>query len=357
MQQPIWDFYGMSSPKARAKTLDLQKVKQIIFDNPEILLDNFSLEYEQVADNIFMCCPIHEGSDNKQGLSISLTKQAWRCWTRGCHEEYNTDIFGFVGGVLSSSDQPSTFSDVLRYICNLYNVDGAKTHANVKPKATEGDAFSNVVKIFKKKRKREDSASRFVPVVTCGSSPYFEIRGFRPKTLQHFMVEDCLDRLSPMRNRSIIPIHFKNDQVGYIARSTKNWMIPKYLFSEGLRKTDYLYNYDNAIEAAKQKSCMFLVEGQGDVWKLHEAGVKNAVGLFGKDISETQKSLLIKSGITALVILTDNDQAGRESKIKINRGMSRLFNLTFPQMHTKDLGDMKTEKIKSEILIDLRGCY
>jgi 5S rRNA maturation endonuclease (ribonuclease M5) len=58
-----------------------------------------------------------------------------------------------------------------------------------------------------------------------------------------------------------------------------------------------------------------------------------------------------------LVVLTDNDQAGRESKIKINRSMSRLFNLAFPQMHTKDLGDMKVEKIESEILINLRGCY
>jgi len=315
------------------------------------------LEYEQVADNIFMCWRLHEGSGKRQGLSISLTKQAWRCWTRGCHEDYNTDIFGFVGGLLSSDDQPSSFSDILRYVCNLYNVDGAKTRINAKPKPVEGNAFSDVVKIFRKKRRGEKATNQFVPVITCGGSPYFETRGFRRKTLQYFMVEDCSDRLSPMRNRSIIPIHFKNDQVGYIARSTKTWMTPKYLFSEGLRKTDYLYNYDNAIEVAKQKSCMFLVEGQGDVWKLYEAGVKNAVGLFGKDVSETQRSLLTRSGITALVILTDNDQAGRESKIKINRGMNRLFNLTFPQMHTKDLGDMSMEKIESEILIDLRGYY
>lgn len=106
-------------------------------------------------------------------------------------------------------------------------------------------------------------------------------------------------------------------------------MQPKYLFSEGFRKTDYLYNYDNAIKRAQEIGCIFLVEGQGDVWKLYEAGVYNAVGLFGKDISRSQRSLLLKSGVTKLVILTDNDQAGREAKIKIKRDMSRMFKLIF----------------------------
>ena len=246
---------------------------------------------------------------------------------------------------------------MLRHVCKLYNVNGAKTQANQNPKKGKGNDFSNVVSVFRKEVKQERRINEFTPVSTCGKSPYFEARGFSCHTLKYFMVEDCSDKFSPMRHRSIIPIHFKNTQVGYIARSTRDWMPPKYLFSEGLKKTDYLYNYDNAIRAAKEKSCIFLVEGQGDVWKLYEAGVINAVGLFGKDISETQKSLLTKSGITNLVVLTDNDQAGRESKIKINRSMSRLFNLTFPQMHTKDLGNMPIDKIQNEILVDLKGSY
>ena len=122
-QQLIQDFYGMSLQKARRKTLDLNKVRQIIFDDIDVLLDSFGLEYEQVADNIFMKCPIHEGSDNPQGLSISMTRQAWRCWTRGCHEHYNTDIFGFVKGVLDTD----SFSEALSYICKLYDVGNAKT--------------------------------------------------------------------------------------------------------------------------------------------------------------------------------------------------------------------------------------
>ena len=342
----------MRSKSVPKKTLDLKKVKNIIFEDIEKLLDSFDLEYEQVADNIFMKCPIHEGSDNPQGLSISLGRQAWRCWTRGCHEHYNTDIFGLVKGIL----QTDSFSDALKYVCNLYNVSGAKTDAKKKVKPKE-DLFGSLVKTVRKKQDLVNIQPQIERVETSDGSPYFESRGFSRKTLSHFNVRDCNNNKSPMRHRSIIPIYSGGSEIGYIARSTKDWLQPKYLFSSGIKKTDYLYNYDGAIEAVKESKCIFLVEGQGDVWKLWECGVKNAVGLFGKDISNKQRSLLLKSGATTLVILTDNDQAGRESKIYIKRDAGRLFKLVFPHMHTKDLGNMLTETIKENILKDLQGYY
>jgi len=345
----------MNSQRTKSKTLDLEKVKNIIFDDIEILLDDLGLEYNQVDDNIFMCCPIHEGSDNPQGLSISLSRKAWRCWTRGCHNDSSTDIFGFIGGCLKTE----SFSDTLRYVCNLYNVDGA--HKNKKEKL-DGDSkeFRNLVNQFKKKERKKSYSTQEIftgpfPKKMLNGSPYFESRGFKSKTLEYFEVRDSDSFV--MRNRSIIPVTYNNNTVGFIARSTKEWVQPKYLFSEGFKKTDYLYNYDNAITRAQELGCMFLVEGQGDVWKLYEAGVCNVVGLFGKDISRRQKALLLKSGVTKLVVLTDNDQAGRESKIKIKRDFSRLFNLIFPKMHTKDLGNMFIQKIHDDILNNLKGCF
>ena len=96
---------------------------------------------------------------------------------------------------------------------------------------------------------------------------------------------------------------------------------------------------------------------QGDVWKLYEAGIKNAVGLFGKDLSESQKNLLIQSGVSDIVILTDNDQAGREGRMKIQRELSRMFNLIYPPMLKKDVGDMTVEQIKEYILPHVEGLY
>ena len=83
---------------------------------------------------------------------------------------------------------------------------------------------------------------------------------------------------------------------------------------------------------------------------MYEAGVENCVGLFGKDISHYQKDKLLKTGVTTLIVLTDNDQAGREAKIKIKRDLSRLFTLKFPKMSKKDI--KINRKILSEIAID-----
>ena len=55
--------------------------------------------------------------------------------------------------------------------------------------------------------------------------------------------------------------------------------------------------------------------------------------------------------------LTDNDQAGREAKMKIQRDMSRMFKVVFPRLSRKDVGDMSVEDIKTSVLPQLKGMY
>jgi DNA primase len=355
-------MYSKTLPK---KTLDLNKVKSIVFEDIYKLLDSLNLEYTQDSDNIFMKCPIHEGSDNPNGLSFSIDKQIWKCWTRGCHEHYNSDIWGFVKGVLGTD----SFSDVLKYICKIYNVNGASKVDDRNVRNTDsGDINSDFREIVRQiKRSRNEAKFNNENCDNSGfstdgfPSPYFLSRGFKPETLRFFEIESVAhsdDR--SLKNRAIIPIRdVHGSKIGYIARATRDFVTPKYIFSKGLKKTDHLYNYHNAFVglARSQLDTLFLVEGQGDVWKLWECGVKNAVGLFGKDVSLQQRKLLLSSGATKLVILTDNDQAGRESKIKIKRDLGRLFKLIFPKMHTKDLGNMLVESVQETILKDLKGYY
>jgi DNA primase len=98
-----------------------------------------------------------------------------------------------------------------------------------------------------------------------------------------------------------------------------------------------------------------LVEGQGDVWRLSEAGIFNAVGMFGCSLSEQQRIILERSGALSLVILTDSDEAGQVGKEKIKQKCDKLFNLYFPSSSSKDVGDMKIEDIKSNLLPQIEG--
>lgn len=338
----------MSSTKAK---LDLNKVKDIIFKDLALLLENLDLDWELRNNNVFMPCPIH-GGDNPNGLSISLRYKNWRCWTHNCHETYGSDIFGFIRGCLGDDHE---FGDVLKLVCSLYNVDSCRQGPTESYQAAEKTQLEEIVEIWRDKIAKNSDYTRDVD--TLNNSFYFEKRGFLPDTLAHFGVKDCVDRESAMWNRSIIPVRFQKEEVGYIARAAKPFIKPKYLFSDGFKKTNYLYNYDNAIEVAREKHTLFLVEGQGDVWRLYESGVKNAVGLFGKDISDQQIKLIVNAGVTFIVVLTDNDQAGREGRMKIQRELSRMFNLIYPPMPKKDIGDTSIKKIQKHILPEVEGLY
>jgi 5S rRNA maturation endonuclease (ribonuclease M5) len=61
--------------------------------------------------------------------------------------------------------------------------------------------------------------------------------------------------------------------------------------------------------------------------------------------------------VTNLIILTDNDSSGRESKIEIKRKLGRMFKLHFPKMVSKDIGAVSADKIRSTILPAVKGYY
>ena len=67
---------------------------------------------------------------------------------------------------------------------------------------------------------------------------------------------------------------------------------------------------------------------------------KNAVSIFGKTISKDQENKIKKLPITRLIILMDNDQAGREARVQMKRQFGRMYKLTFPTLKDKDIGDM-----------------
>lgn len=340
--------------QTQKKTLDLHKVKKTVFDNIELLLNDLNIDYENFGSNYFSVCPIHDGSDNNRALSITKDKMSWRCWTRSCHEQYGKDIFSFVKAILSKRHNRNVdFSEALRYICKLYSID--KTKIQKEKVDIIVDDFKQIVDIFTDKNYNKISSTKEIKVST--ECPYFEARGFLKSTLKHFGVGDCISNCE-LKNRAIIPVHDSTgDIAGYIGRATRSYITPKFLFSEGFKKTNYLYNHHRAINSAVEKSCLFIVEGQGDVWRLYEAGVNNCVSIFGKEISLAQKHKILNMNLTTLVILTDDDQAGRDSKFQMQRHFSRMFSLKFPIFRSKDIGVMSIEKVKSEILPQVKGLY
>ena len=338
--------------------MDLKKIKAMLFEEIELVLSNLGMEYEIIGDNVYSTCPAHEGSDNNRAFSLSLDKQIWKCWTRDCQQHYDNDIIGLVRGVLSQREGKDIgFKESLMWICKILNINNRDIKVE---KQEEPSDFVRMVDMF---TVYDDNHSKDIKLESCSStihpSEYFTQRGFKEDTLLHFEIGDCIDKSSSMAYRALIPIH--NDDgskiVAQIGRTIKDYRKPKFLFTKGFDKRHFLYNYHRAIHTAREKNCLFVTEGQGDVWKLFECGVVNAVSIFGKSLSTQQQDKLLKSGVTTLVVLTDNDQAGRESKTQIKRELGRMFSLKFPSLRRKDVGDMRVDSIKEEILTQVEGTF
>ena len=339
--------------------LDLKKIKSIASENLDMVFSNLGIEYEEFGDIWYARCPIHDDSDNPKGFSYSFKTNSWKCWTRSCNDEFKFDIFGLVSGVLTKqTGKLVSFGESVRWLSNVLNLDTKDVNLTTIIKESP-DSFESLVKKFAKKE-QEVELSKGEIWQSKVPSDYFLKRFFEPETLIEFGVGDCYDKLSKMKNRSIIPIHDESGSVivGSICRAIYDFMEPKFLIDKDFEKRHYLYNHHRAKEAALRTSTLFIVEGHGDVWRLWEAGVKNAVGLFGKEISTQQESKINKMGITKLVVLLDHDQPGRESKIKIQRMFSRYYKIIFPKVKTrKDVGAMSPKEIQEKILYNLSGSY
>ena len=126
-------------------------------------------------------------------------------------------------------------------------------------------------------------------------------------------------------------------------------MNPKWMHSKGFRKSSYLYGLNMAKDKILETGVAVLVEGQGDVWRMHEAGVENTVGIFGSNLSDDQLVLLEQSGALNLIILTDHDEAGHRAADQIIKKCGRRFNYFRPTIPTKDVGDMSVEQIQEHL--------
>ena len=71
--------------------------------------------------------------------------------------------------------------------------------------------------------------------------------------------------------------------------------------------------------------------------------------MLGESLSENQYLILEKCGAMNLVIMTDNDFAGRNAAKNIVSKCKNLFNIIIPQYpnNIKDLGEMKNQNIKN----------
>lgn len=178
-------------------------------------------------------------------------------------------------------------------------------------------------------------------------SQYYINRGFSKEVLTEFDVGECLNPNSEMHDRVVFPIYDVTwkTMIGCVGRTLigdkRKWKNQR-----DFKSSDYLFNYWRGFDYACMKDSAILVEGQGDVMRLWEAGHYNVFGLFGSSLSLSQETLLQKMGISNIITIADNDQAGEKLRRNIQKQLCRLFNVKHIKPTQKDVGEMSILEIK-----------
>jgi DNA primase len=108
---------------------------------------------------------------------------------------------------------------------------------------------------------------------------------------------------------------------GFGARAMRDNQRPKYLnTSDGelYHKREVLFGIDLARAAAARADRMILVEGYTDVLAVHQAGMRNAVGIMGTALTEEQVTQLEKTA-HVLELCLDADRAGQDAMLRAAR--------------------------------------
>lgn len=214
------------------------------------------------------------------------------------------------------------------------------------------DKMSRMIDVFNRKIVREIGAFKRDTIRNSLQIPseYFINRGFSAEILNEFDIGLSLKKNGPMQERVVVPIYDEDyNYVSYVGRAISDDTTPKWLFGKGFKKQNILYGLNIAKDYIQKTESVILVEGQGDVWKLHEANYKNCVGVFGASISDDQVLLLESSGALNVIILTDSDQAGEKAYHQIVNKCGRRFNYFRPVIPTKDVGEMTLEQIDEHL--------
>ena len=332
------------------KQNQIYNISSKLFDGLPRLLDAFNIEYVEYPNRYSFACPVH-GGDNPEGCSIftdgDSIKGNWKCWTRQCENEFANHLFGFVRGVLSFNKGEEVSLDATTSRC----IDLFKINIDELNDGNTKNQASKLFEIFDKKPQRQSSNVTRDSIRCRIKMPaqYYTSRGFCPKILDLFDVGLCIEKNRPMFERVVVPIYDEDyNYVGCVGRSTGSNMEPKWLHSKGFKKS-VLYGLNIAKEDIKKYAAVILVEGQGDVWKMHQAGYTNCVGIFGSSLSNDQLVSLEKSGALNVIILTDYDEAGTKAVQQIIKKCGRRFNYYRPHISSKDVGDMSVEKIYEEL--------
>jgi DNA primase len=292
------------------------------------ILRSCNVEIVSETGTDFLClCPFHHNTDSP-AFAASYSKGLFVCYNQNCSAS------GTVLDLVKKLTNRNDF-EALRFISSTKQSeaeafeDGLKDLLDDKPDfvAFPEETLKNLYNGLVKNEEAKE---------------YLKSRKIDLSAMSHFAMG-----YSENMSMVTVPLHSPEGlPVGIIGRSIKD---KKFKNSINLPRNKTMFNLHRA---KREGGTIIVCESSFDVIRLWQAGFPNAVGTLGGSISDVNIQNLNKYAST-IIIMTDNDQAGRALGIKIAQKLKNKnvlwakydYNTIYPHL-AKDVGDMTDEEIK-----------
>lgn len=287
--------------------------------NIEKYLDHNGIEYKETdADYQLRECP--SCGDRRWKFGISKESLLSHCFV--CGEAYN--VYGFVSLVEDVSIDRA--KKIVHRDKDIRILSGAMKRKNIfqtKKGATKVQPIEMPEEFEKLKNPNK----------------YLLRRNIDKNMIKSYDLRVCKD--GKWRGRIIIPVYKDGILYGWQGRDYTGKAKQKIMSCKGFKKSRFVLNYDRI----KNKKKIILSEGPFDCMHSDFFG---AVAIFGKELSNDQINMLVKTRVQEVYIGLDPDF--EENRTKAAKILSQFFDVyMMPIPDGKDLGDMSQEEIQESI--------
>lgn len=281
--------------------------------------------------NYFGVCPFHD--DHSPSMSVSREKQIYTCFSCGA----TGNVFNFI-----AEYEKITFLEALKKCADMCAIDLNFKESNKKYKNQELYDIYNISQKFYQNNLNSEYGTKaknylYSRGLTDDVIKYFNLglslneNNSLTKILENKKYADKLlissglvtdSKVDVFRNRIMFPlIDYNNRVIGYNGRIYNGEDINRYVNTketEIFKKREFLYNYNNAMEEARKKKKIIIMEGPMDVIRSYSIGLKNVVATLGTSFSE-QHAYLIRRLKSEVILCFDGDAAGlKATKLAID---------------------------------------
>ena len=315
-------------------------------------------------------CPFHD--DHDPSMRIDPVRNSYKCWV--C--DAGGDSINFVAKYYKISQL-----EALKKVCEI-------THIPLPESLSNQTSFVPMVEQkYPQELKTLEDINRFYQLSlttpeASAAREYLETRGLPSDVISHFgigyapmdstrsiaalrgknvnyevsvlersgILSNATDLQDRYSNRIMFPIQ---DSFGHvIAFSGRRYQEGqeggKYINSPEtplFKKSEILYHYAQAREAAKKENCLYVVEGFMDVIALYRAGIENAVALMGTALTSDHIKIFERLGVEIRLCLDGDEagQAGMERALPMLKASSLSYRVVRKYTNAKDSDELLTK--------------